>query len=305
MASVNTLKITKAYTRKQLTADHLNCGSCAGLHREDLKDNGIDKSQKPPKRLTCSGMGITAGNSACPKFKPDVFTLNEIVPHEATTRQNMETVSAMMNSVPTSKLPLIASVIIYEETTRKYGYKLWQKVFIRYRGTSKSDYLSNFMSGRVLWADKNHINLVSDQEGKDAVTITIPYSDSEGSTIYTEEQFKVLRKEMKRKKRYVDPVEERNALKSATPVGEDSLNLLPNAVRGAAFADGEMVLDLADVTKANGRKNKKGSSAKPYDLVQQARDMSAGHVVDKSAARNFGKKRKRSSQSGEIEFSRM
>lgn len=251
-------------------------------------------------------MGITSGNSACPKFKPDVFTLNEIVPHEATTRQNMETIATMVQSVPSAHLPLVASVIIYEEVTRKFGYRLWQKVFVRYRGTAKANYLSNFMAGRILWADKHHINIVSDQEGKEGVQITIPYSDSEGSTIYTEDQFKVIRKEMKRKKRYVDPIEERNALKSATPIGEDSLNLLPNSVRGAGFSEGEMVLDLSDVTKANGRKNRKGEVAKPYDLVQQAKDMSAGMVVDKNAARNFGKKRKRTqSSSGEIEFSRM
>lgn len=255
--------------------------------------------------MTCSSMGITAGNSACPKFKPDVFSIKEIVPHEATVRQNMETVSAMVQSVPTSSLPLIASVIIYEETTRKFGYGLWQKVFIRYRGTSRSDYLSNFMACRVLWADKNFINLVSDQEGKEGIQITIPYSDSEGNTVYTESQFKVLRKEMKRKKRFVDPVEERNDRKSATPVGEDSLSLLPNAVRKNSFADGETVLDLSDVAKANGIKSKK-KGAKPYDLVQQARDMSAGMVVDKNAARNFGKRRKRrSSGSGEVEFSQI
>lgn len=297
----NTLTVTKGFSRKELTLSHQNCGSCAGLYREDLLDHGMDKDSKPPKKQTCASMGHTAGAEACPKFKPDVFALNEIFDDPDANRKVMEVLGAMLGSLPKSKLRLASGIFLYEEITRKHGYQFYQKVFVRYRGTANQNYLSNFLAARVVWADKNFINLVSCQKGKNPFTLTIPYNDSDSNVIYTEEQFKPLRKKMKAKKRFVDPVEKRNALRAVLPDGEVNLNAIPNELRETQFKDGTVVADLDQVAKANKVKKSKANTGKPYDLVQQANDLLRGHIVKPTKAQNFGKRRK--TKSGEIELS--
>lgn len=170
----------KISLRKQL-----NCGSCVGLVRDAVLDT------------KCVNVGKLPTSRSCGSHKPDVFTL-------AGDEEKVNLLGDIANVVTrlnTNDLQILASLLLSEKVTRRFGFKFHQKVYIRVQGESTSNYMSNFAVGYVLTANKDQIQVIG-ETGAMAATFL---NDPESLTIYTVARFNVVRKEMMDGKRYVDP----------------------------------------------------------------------------------------------------
>lgn len=73
-----------------------------------------------------------------------------------------------------------------------------QKVYIRIAGSLGRNYLSNFVMGYVLDADKDHVRIVS-ETGQTAVSLP-----KDSPSLFTVDQFDPIREEIFANKRWVD-----------------------------------------------------------------------------------------------------
>jgi hypothetical protein len=163
---------------------NLNCGSCLFLNRDRIFER------------KCIELGKLPSAKACTSYSPDAFMLagNE----KAVDRLKM--VSSAIHGMSLTEIQALAAVLHAEKSTRKAGWKFYQRVVVRYTGSASSNYFSNFAIGYVVFADKDNIKIVGDS-GKMMITaMNVPDSN----TIYTMEQFKVLSAEMVRKKQFSD-----------------------------------------------------------------------------------------------------
>lgn len=239
--------IQKGEKQKQITTGRLTCGDCIGLNREVL----ISGEKKP-----CSDQGIKAAHKACPSFRPDCYKLREVIEDEDNVLSELGSIIAQLN---VGQVRAFGAVLINESITRACGYKFYQRVFIRYRGTARSDYLSNFMAARILMADREKIRVCSD-DGK--IVLTYENTGSNGPSIYTVDSFDPLRELMIKKGRVKDPDVERATTRALRPEEADfDLKLNTNGIQG--------VVDISRVSKANGNvgKRKRGSGSEIVDLI--------------------------------------
>ena len=277
-------EITKNFPTRKITTGLLNCGDCVGLNRESL----IEGSNAP-----CSEQGMNEVKKACPKFKPDAFSLLDM---EGDSFEDVFTfMRQIMRRVPPEKFKLIASLFLQEGETRKHGYAFGQRVYVRYRGTQKSNYMSNFMSAYVLYANEHEVKIFAADPRERRFTLTYENTGLNGPSIYSGKNFKPLKEHMTKKGRLVDPDHERNTAKSVVPLDEFDLSEMPTE-----SLDG-LVVGMNDVMKTNGHKPKK-KSARTYDLTDFAADVAGGNFVSKN--RRF-KKTTKANDRGAFELNDM
>lgn len=257
-----------------MTEEQLRCGDCSGLTRDVLISG---------ESVVCSSQGKLKTAKACPKFRPDVFSMDEMLENDNT----LVTLAKTIRSIPDSKLTLVASVILNDQVTRKAGYKLMQPVYVRYRGTARSDYMSNFMTARVLFADKDYVKLVSDT-GR--VTLTYVNNGLAGPTIYSVKEFRKIKQSMIDKGRNVDPAHERATSKALLSEEGYDFKLNHNGLDG-------LVVTMDEVAKANGIKGKKPSGI--YDLVSMTADIERGEKLRNKGYRKSVKGRDRILEAGD------
>lgn len=256
--------LTKADPVKVLTGV-LTCGECAGLTRERLIVGS---------KASCTTDGILASHKACPKFKPDVYRLAEVVVEKGNVMQELAYISSSMTP---KQLKIFGMAMINETITRKNGFSFYQKVFVRYRGTARSNYLSNFFAGRILTADETTVRVCSD-DGK--VIFTYENTGAAGPSIYSVESFEPLRALMFKKSYVVDPEHERATAKflRAKELSEHGdIKLNTNGVHG--------IVTPEKVSRSNKNAGKKGARSEIHDLTSIARDIERGSV---SASRKDG-----------------
>ena len=164
---------------------HLQCGSCTYLIRDRVFE------------AKCSELGRIPTSKACGSHVPDVFTLV----NSEESLHNLQSLGDMMAQMGNNDLQILGALLLREKQTRKHGFKFHQKVYVRFRGTSNNNYLSNFVIGYVLDATKETIRVVG-ESGSTAITAI---NDKNSDSIYTAERFNPLRIAMVRDKRYVDP----------------------------------------------------------------------------------------------------
>lgn len=169
----------------ELKSQKPTCGECVGFCREILKD----------KKL-CQTVGITESSKICKSFKPNTYDLIPLVEEGKT----FEAIRTLMSNIPEDKLRIVGAMFMREHLTRNAGYAMGKKVYVRYRGHANSNYLSNFFSAYILFADKDMIRVTS-QDGKCCMT----YVGQARSVIYTASEFKSMRNSMVKAGRYSDP----------------------------------------------------------------------------------------------------
>lgn len=174
----------------------LNCGSCVFLKRERAFER------------KCEEFGKLPSSSSCASYKPDVFTLCD----ERPKVDRLKTVAAAIQMLSLTELQTLGAVMHAERTTRKFGWKFYQRVYVRYTGQAGANYFSNFAVGYVVYADKDYIRIVG-ESGKLMVTAV---NDGSTSTVYTVEQFKVLSAQMTKAKNFTDPRRDIEDSKRAT-----------------------------------------------------------------------------------------
>lgn len=238
-----------------MSKHQLNCGSCLFLNRERVFER------------RCSDLGKLTTNKSCNSYKPDMFTL-------VGNGKKIDRMHSMANAVhgmSANELQTLAAVLHAERNTRKAGWRFMQKVYVRYTGSSNRNYLSNFLVGYVLYADKEYVRIVG-ESGKMFLSVL---NDDDGNTLFTVKKFKAIREAMLASRKFSDPEGTPDYMRSHIAKLDD-------------IANSDQPL----------RKQVKKSKAKEDDLVSIVSRMSRGII-----GRNPGTKKKKEVKEGaEITF---
>lgn len=163
------------------------CGDCSGLKCEKL----IEKNKG-----FCSANGKTKQSEPCKFFQPDVRPVQALIGTDG-----FEALVSLVRGMPSDALRSLATLLYAEKKVRRLGFYFGQKVYVRYRGTARSDYMSNFMLARVLTVQGDYIK-VSSKDGKCVATFMYDNIDRQ---VYDVDRFDTLRTKMVRKGNLVDP----------------------------------------------------------------------------------------------------
>lgn len=164
---------------------NLNCGSCNFLSRERVFEE------------RCQDLGRIPESKACNSHQPDVFALAG----SSERLKNLEELATMMAPLTNTELQILSSLMSREKYTRNNGFRFREKVYIRIRGASNANYLSNFVVGYVLDATRETIRVI----GESGLTTISAINDKNSETVYNVKRFNRMRVEMVENKRYVDP----------------------------------------------------------------------------------------------------
>lgn len=254
---------------KTAKVERPTCGDCIGLHDERIV---------PKCKGTCSvEKGYISSSKACKHFSPNTNQIKGFIASD-----KFESLAQIIQSVPQEALSIIASTLYIEKHTRKIGFKFGQKVYVRYRGGSGSNYLSNFMIAYVFSANEDHVRVVS-REGN----CSLHFKKSivtRGGVIYTVEEFDDLRDTMVKKGKYVDPDTTKLIARKLRAEEEHELNMTDESASG-------QITTIDTVFKEN--KVKKGKKQKIITLVDIVEEESSGFLVkDKKKVKTGSKKKK-------------
>ncbi len=227
------------------------CGSCLGLNREKIFE------------APCATKGMLPNAKACNSFKPDLYALAQ----PEATFNDLELLGPALAKMSLSQLAILSALAERERVTRKYGYRFFQRVYVRYVGPASNNYLSNFMSARVLDCDAQYIRLVGDSDFK--AYIVLQHTKGQTSSLYTTADFAVLRAEMVANKKFVDPT-----LRTGN-------KLAPSSARGRVANLDELVPDTVEVKSRNLRKKKSED-----DLVSLVSRMNSNMYGTRQAREN-------------------
>lgn len=234
---------------------NLTCGSCLYLNRDKVFEK------------KCTELGKLVSSKACSSHKADAYQL--IGKPRSIAR--LSHIAKGISGMSASELQALAALISAERHTQKYGWRFFQRVYIRVYGAANANYFSNFAVGYVVSADKEHVRIVGDS-GKLMVTAMNDHLNGHlPSTVYTVEQFKVLAADMTKKRRFTDNTTSRSVVmavrklddvlvsdepinkrlsRSATKmddlvaiVSKMSLGLSPKAKKRSRKSSGELVVD--------------------------------------------------------------
>jgi hypothetical protein len=161
-----------------------SCGSCRYLNRHKVFE------------VPCVTTGQIPTSAGCSSFSPDVFSLVENVDE----KNRLLDLSSHFVDMTSSQLAVLAELLILERKTRKRGFFLGQKVYLRIRGSK--DYFSNFVQGWVLMAEKAQILLVDENC---AHHWYLDFDKKMSTSMYTEAQFSAIREEMLERSLFIDP----------------------------------------------------------------------------------------------------
>lgn len=167
-----------------MTKLNLTCGSCLFLNRDKVFQH------------KCSELGKIATSKACASHKADAFQV--IGSEQAVSR--LSHMSSAMRDLSVAQLQAMAALLLGERTTRKHGWRFYQRVYIRMSGSASSNYLNNFAVGYVVSADKEYVRIV----GESGKTMISALNDPDSTTVYTVARFKPLREEMVKNKQFHD-----------------------------------------------------------------------------------------------------
>lgn len=224
------------------------CGDCVGFECEIVRD----------KKLCCE-RGIMATQKPCRQFVPDTNSLSSLVEDEET----FIALSRIVNAIDESQLRKLGALLMREKQTRSEGFNMGQKVYVRYRGQARADYLSNFMTAYIMYADADVIRITS-RDGK----LTMTFAGRAKEAIYGDEEFEPIRTKMIKKKRYTDPNVQRHVAKHLRTLEEYELGLSDQIDSGE-------IPTIDKVFKSNKVKKKKGSN----DLVSIVNAIESGYSV--------------------------
>ena len=260
-----------------LKSQEPSCGECVGYCTETVID----------KKL-CRDSGVLETQKPCNKFAPNTNELADLVEDGDT----FMALAKLISAVPDNRLRLLGAVIMREKQTRANDYHIGQKIYVRYRGHLKVNYLSNFMSAFIMYADRDFIRVAS-RDGKCCMT----FATSNRQAILSPAEFRPIREKMVSNGRYVDPDVQRATSKRLRCIEEYELGLTESNA-------GE-IPTIDTVFRTNKVSKKSRKSSEPNDLVAIVRAVENGFKIEKdgnikdyggetsSSRRPAGKKRPR------------
>lgn len=206
-------KSINAKVKQGLESQKLLCGDCYGFKQAAL----LEKCGK-----TCEKMDRIESSPACSSFAPSLVGFDSYI-----NTSGFDRIRSIIAETPTELLRQFGSVFLMELQTRNAGYFFGQKVYVRYRGTNGSNFLSNFMVAYIMYASMTHIRIMS-HDGR--CSLTFDYRCK--ANILTPEEFEPLRKKMLKNNKLVDPDTERLLAKRFRAEEEHLLEITNDSLCG-------------------------------------------------------------------------
>ena len=228
--------------RKNLIAQEAICGDCDGFECEVLRGTKL-----------CRDQDVLETSEPCTSFVPSIRKIRTEPGDSERDIRNIIDLAGLFQEIPDSKLRAVGVLLMDEVHTRKNGYNMGQKVFVRYRGRANINYLSNFMTAHIMSVKKDTIRLMS-ADGKICMTLR----QAATKTVYTPEEFGPMRNQMIKKGRFADPEVHRTLQKSLRCEEEYELGLYDKTNK-------ESIPTIDSVFKTN--KIRKSSRTADADLV--------------------------------------
>ena len=163
----------------------LNCGSCLFLNNDKIFER------------KCGELGKLPTSKGCGSHRSNPFLLIG----DSSKLHRLQQLSTAIRDMSNNELQALAALLNAERHTRKYGWKFYQRVYIRYTGSGNANYFSNFAVGHVVYADKDTVRIV----GNSGKMLVSAINEKTGTTVYTVERFKELSAEMTKKRQFTDP----------------------------------------------------------------------------------------------------
>jgi hypothetical protein len=135
----------------------------------------------------CSKLGVLPLGRPCVAYLANV---NSMSLHT----DEGKTFAEILDKIPTSKLTAFAALINQERTTRRFGFRHGQQVYVR---IFPDEYISNYVKVWIMLVSKNRVlvqGVKTDFRGSFLKT-----------SILTQEQFEVKRKALRARRRIIDP----------------------------------------------------------------------------------------------------
>jgi hypothetical protein len=263
--------ITQNLPVREITKGHLTCGECAGLSVEGLIKRDV---------RNCSTEGKLKTSRACPKFQADPTVFREAFEDEG-REEGMREIAEWVSTMNTRHIRGLAGALLNEVTTRQNGWHMWQSVIVRFRGTASSNYMSNFMSARVLNADANVVRIIS-EDGK--VVMRYANTGDAGPSLYSVEEFEPLKERMIEKGALVDQSQRQTPKHLRAEDHKDVEDILSKLKTNGTAS----IYTMEEVVRNHNRKSPKGkriagkSNDKIMDLTNIAKMMESGARMVKS-----------------------
>jgi len=197
----------------------------------------------------CEQLGHLETSLGCEAFKPNVVKLKDALQD---TDNTMDLLAQVISKVPTSSLHVLSSILYNEKTTRKFGYKFMQKVYVRYRGQEGANYVSNFMPAYIIEANKTGLRLLSPKGTSSILKLEFKKGELSGPNIYSVSEWKEFKKQLVKNKKLEDP-----------------------ALKRKKISHDYLIEDTTEKTEVPAKKKKYGIN----DLVSITLDIERGYVT--------------------------
>lgn len=210
----------------------LICGDCTGYANDAITPNGTletcslcNKGERPPTAKTCK----------------------RFVPKVTGSRAKAPDLADMVKGSTPEEVRELAIMMMSASITKQHGYDFMQEVYVRYRGRSNSNYVSNFMRAHVLYADES-IMKVGAADG----TCVMTYKASAFPTLLTPQEWEPLLRNMLDNNKLVDP-DTRSFIQSRYRAIElYELNMVDLSFQEERDENGEITpVDIKQVFKGN------------------------------------------------------
>lgn len=164
--------------RSALTVN-LTCGDCR-------HHGGIPA---PGQKSCCAVLGVIQEQTPCLHFSVSPFVI------DFGSDMYLRMISRIIRKLNRKKLNAVASLLLQEARTRRYGFNMGDVVYFKAYG---DDFLSNYRKGYVVSADKHYV-VISGRRGREfSCYISAPY-------VLRKAQWLEKQKELIAANRLVDP----------------------------------------------------------------------------------------------------
>lgn len=220
----------------------------------------------------------------CRQFVPDTNSLSSFVAEEETFIQ----LSEIMSVLDDGQLRKLGALMMREKQTRSAGYHMGQRVYVRYRGLARANYLSNFLIAYIMYADQDVVRVCS-RDGKRTMTFAGRARDA----VMSAEEFEPIRKRMIKNQRFADPDVQKQVSRHLRTLEEHELGLSDKIDYGE-------IPTIDKVFRANKVKRNKNV---PNDLVGIVSAIEKGFEVPKTKVTKRKKVKEKVGENGVKEYS--
>lgn len=174
---------------KLIKNKELKCGTCTYL----IKDKFFD--------VKCSDLGKIPTSRSCEQHTPD---MHDLIQGDEQKVDRFKDIAYLINVMSPRELEILGAFILNEKRTRRFGFKFYQKVYVRVY-TADKVYLSHFTKCRVLDVTNKGLRLIS-ETGQ--TTLTFLFNDERKiltHNIFTPKEFDFIRKQCIQDRKIKDP----------------------------------------------------------------------------------------------------